>query len=128
MNKIQNNHSIKIQREELLKCSGISLSPTSTSGAGLSRRDMFLKEQGHIHNSHSLINDQISLAIETKENLFSQRQNFKKLQTRFNDIANRFPMISSLLNRINIKKRRDTLILFLVIAGCTLLLILYTFH
>lgn len=127
MNKIQNNHSIRIQREELLKDSGISLSPSS-GGAGLSRRDMYIKEHGHMSNSNSLINDQISLAIETKENLFTQRQNFKRLQTRFNDISNRFPLISSLLNRINIKKRRDSLILASVIAGCTILLILYTFH
>lgn len=44
--------------------------------------------------SHSLVNDQISIAMETKENLLSQRQQFKRFQTRLNDISNRFPLIS----------------------------------
>lgn len=38
--------------------------------------------------------DQINIAIDTREHLLSQRQTFKKLQTRFNNISNRFPLIS----------------------------------
>jgi golgi SNAP receptor complex member 1 len=87
--KIQANHATRIEREELLRGSGLS-SPTS----GLSRRDMFLKENAHIQNSHSLVNDQISIALETKEHLVSQRHSFKRMQTRLNDISNRFPVIS----------------------------------
>lgn len=55
---------------------------------------MYLKESSHAHNSQSMINDQISIAMETKEHLLSQRQSFKRLQTRFNDLSNRFPVIS----------------------------------
>lgn len=44
--------------------------------------------------SHGMVNDQISIAMETKEHLLSQRQQFKRLQTRFNDMTNRFPIIS----------------------------------
>lgn len=64
-NKIQTNHTIRLEREELLKGSGIGLGSPSTSG--LSRRDMYLKESQHMSNSNSLINDQISIAMETKE-------------------------------------------------------------
>jgi golgi SNAP receptor complex member 1 len=87
--KIQANHATRIEREELLRGSGLS-SPST----GLSRRDMFLKESTHIQNSHSLVNDQITIALETKEHLVSQRHNLKRLQTRLNDISNRFPVIS----------------------------------
>uniref|UniRef100_A0A0K8TSV6 Golgi SNAP receptor complex member 1 n=1 Tax=Tabanus bromius TaxID=304241 RepID=A0A0K8TSV6_TABBR len=130
-NKICANHTTRIQREELLggpnTATGLS-SLNSPSSSGLSRRDMYLKESTHLHNSSNLVNDQISIAMETKEHLLSQRHNFKRLQTRFNDLSNRFPVISSLMQRINIRKRRDSLILGGVIAICTILLILYAFH
>ncbi|XP_065088518.1 Golgi SNAP receptor complex member 1 [Ochlerotatus camptorhynchus] len=128
--KIQANHTTRMEREELLRGSGLggttSLSSPSTSG--LSRRDMYLKENTHLHNSSSMVNDQISIAMETKEHLSSQRQHMKRFQTRMHDISNRFPMISSLIQRINIRKRRESLILGGVIGVCTILLLLYAFH
>lgn len=128
--KIQANHTTRMEREELLRGSGLggttSLSSPSTSG--LSRRDMYLKENTHLHNSSSMVNDQISIAMETKEHLSSQRQHMKRFQTRMHDISNRFPLISSLIQRINIRKRRESLILGGVIGVCTILLLLYAFH
>lgn len=41
-----------------------------------------------------MVNDQINIAIETREHLLSQRQAFKRIQTRLNDMSNRFPLIS----------------------------------
>ncbi|XP_030370101.1 Golgi SNAP receptor complex member 1 [Scaptodrosophila lebanonensis] len=126
-NKICANHTMRIEREELLRGSG--LAPTSSPTiSGLSRRDMYLKESGHLHSSSSMVNDQINIAIETRDNLHAQRYAFKRLQTRFNDISNRFPLISSLIQRINIKKRRDSLILGAVIGFCVILLLLYAFN
>lgn len=75
-----------------------------------------------------MINDQISIAIETQKNLKTQRKAFKRLQNRFNNLANSFPRINSLVQRINIKKRRDSLILGTVIFACTVLMLLYAFH
>ncbi|CAK1580589.1 unnamed protein product [Parnassius mnemosyne] len=75
-----------------------------------------------------LVDEQISIAMEAREHLSSQRQTFKRMQTRFNDIANRFPMLNSLIYRINSRKRRDSLILGLVVAVCTFLLLFYAFH
>lgn len=79
-------------------------------------------------SSDRLINDQISIAMETREHLITQRQAFKRIQTRFNDISNRFPAVSSLLQRINLRKRRDSLILGVIIGFCTFLMLLYAFH
>ncbi|XP_058059617.1 Golgi SNAP receptor complex member 1 [Anopheles bellator] len=127
--KIQANHTTRMEREELLRGSGLgSAAIGSPSTSGLSRRDMYLKENTHLHNSSSLVNDQISIAMETKEHLSSQRQHLKRFQTRMHDISNRFPLISSLIQRINIRKRRESLILGAVIAVCTILLLLYAFH
>ncbi|KAH8310231.1 hypothetical protein KR044_000127, partial [Drosophila immigrans] len=126
-NKIYANHTMRIEREELLRGSGLA-SSGSPSISGLSRREMYLKESGHLNSASNMVNDQINIAIETRENLHAQRQAFKRLQTRFNDISNRFPLISSLIQRINIKKRRDSLILGAVIGFCVILLLLYAFN
>ncbi|KAL7729913.1 hypothetical protein ACLKA6_009226 [Drosophila palustris] len=126
-NKIYANHTMRIEREELLRGSGLATSG-SPSISGLSRREMYMKESGHLSSAGNMVNDQINIAIETRENLHAQRQAFKRIQTRFNDISNRFPLINSLIQRINIKKRRDSLILGAVIAFCVILLLLYAFN
>ncbi|XP_022211491.1 Golgi SNAP receptor complex member 1 [Drosophila obscura] len=126
-NKICANHTVRIEREELLRGSGLTTSG-SPSISGLSRREMYMKETGHLSSASHLVNDQINIAIETRDNLHAQRQSFKRLQTRFNDISNRFPLISSLIQRINIKKRRDSLILGAVVAVCVILLLIYGFN
>lgn len=92
-NKICANHTMRIEREELLRGSGLATSG-SPSISGLSRREMYMKESGHLTSSSNMVNDQINIAIETRDNLHAQRQAFKRLQTRFNDISNRFPLIS----------------------------------
>jgi len=90
----------------------------------LHRRSMF----HFCFSSDRLINDQISIAMETRDHLMTQRQAFKRIRTRFNDISNRFPAVNSLLQRINLRKRRDSVILGLVIGICTFLMLLYAFH
>lgn len=79
-------------------------------------------------SSDRLVNDQISIAMETRDHLQSQRQTFKRLQTRFNDMSNKYPVINSLIQRINLRKRRDSIILGFVISLCTFLILLYMFH
>lgn len=66
--------------------------------------------------------------METRENLTNQRQTFKRIQTRFNDISNRFPVLNSLIQRINFRKRRDTIIIGLVVSACTILMLVYVFN
>lgn len=93
-NKIYANHTMRIEREELLRGSGLATSGGSPSISGLSRREMYMKESGHLNSASNMVNDQINIAIETRENLHAQRQAFKRMQTRFNDISNRFPLIN----------------------------------
>ncbi|KAL4647163.1 Golgi SNAP receptor complex member 1 [Arapaima gigas] len=93
---------------------------TYKSGTGVNNRrtELFLKEHDHLRN----------IAMSTKENLTSQRGMLKSIQGRVNTLANRFPAINSLIQRINLRKRRDSLILGGVIGVCTILLLLYAFH
>lgn len=85
---------------------------------GVSRRDLYLKEGEHLANSERMIDEQISIAVETRDHLKNQRETFKFFQTKMNDISNRFPIINSLMVKINIRKRRDSLILGTVIGVC----------
>lgn len=65
--------------------------------------------------------------METREQLGSQRATFKAIQTRVNDLAHRFPMINSLMQRIQLRKRRDSLVLGSVIGACLVFLFWYLF-
>ncbi|CAG9104386.1 unnamed protein product [Plutella xylostella] len=76
--------SARREREELLRGSG------APPAAGLSRRDQYAKEASHLHSSHMLVDEQINIAMDAREHLNSQRQTFKRMQTTFNDITNRW--------------------------------------
>ncbi|XP_068215126.1 Golgi SNAP receptor complex member 1 [Palaemon carinicauda] len=110
------NNTIKSRRErEQLLGNGRN---DGKSLAGLSRRDLYLKESEHIVNSERMVDEQITIAVETRDHLKSQREAFKMIQTKVNDLSNRFPLINTLMTKINIRKRRDSLILGTVIGLC----------
>lgn len=79
------------------------------------------------NSSERMVDEQISIAIDTKEGLSNQRAAFKKIQSRMNDITSRFPTLNNLIHKINMKKRKDSIIIGLVIGLCTFLLIYYQF-
>ncbi|CAL9683910.1 unnamed protein product [Knipowitschia caucasica] len=103
---------------------------TYKSGSGVNNRrtELFLKEHEHLRNSERLVDDTISIAMATKENMTSQRGVLKSIQSKVNTLANRFPTINNLIQRVNLRKRRDSLILGAVIGVCTIILLLYAFH
>ncbi|TRY73620.1 hypothetical protein TCAL_09915 [Tigriopus californicus] len=132
-NKTKANLEAIAEREDLLSSVHRDINDyrkgVADGGTGRSnkRMDLLLKETESARNSERLIDDQINIAIESRETLVSQRVAFKAIQTKLNDIANRFPVINSLVQKINIRKRRDTLILGLVIGLCLTFLIWYAF-
>jgi len=66
--------------------------------------------------------------METKEHIMAQRDTMKRIQSRVNDLASRFPVINSVVQRINIKKKRDAIVVGGVIGTGLILLLLYTLH
>lgn len=127
--KTKSNFMAIREREDLLGSVRKDIE-TYKSGSGVNNRrtELFLKEHEHLRNSDRLIDDTISIAMATKENMTSQRGWLKSIQSRVNTLANRFPAINNLIQRINLRKRRDSLILGGVIGVCTILLLLYAFH
>lgn len=127
--KTKSNFMVIREREDLLGSVRKDIeSYKSGSGVNNRRTELFLKEHEHLRNSDRLIDDTISIAMATKENMTSQRGMLKSIQSRVNTLANRFPAINNLIQRINLRKRRDSLILGGVIGICTILLLLYAFH
>ncbi|XP_068600380.1 Golgi SNAP receptor complex member 1-like [Brachionichthys hirsutus] len=127
--KTKSNFSSLREREDLLGSVHRDIeSYKSSSGLNNRKTELFLKEHEHLRNSDRLIDNAISVAMAMKENISSQRGMLKSIQTRVTTLANRFPAINGLIQKINLRKRRDSLILGGLIGICTILLLLYTFH
>ncbi|XP_034462363.1 Golgi SNAP receptor complex member 1-like [Hippoglossus hippoglossus] len=127
--KTKSNFFSLREREDLLGSVHRDIeSYKSSSGVNNRKTELFLKEHEHLRNSDRLIDNAISIAMSTKENITFQRGMLKSIQTRVTTLANRFPAINGLIQKINLRKRRDSLILGGVIGVCTILLLLYTFH
>ncbi|KAK2828206.1 hypothetical protein Q5P01_019240 [Channa striata] len=127
--KTKSNFCTLREREDLLGSVHRDIeSYKSSTGVNNRRTELFLKEHEHLRNSDRLIDNAISIAMATKENITFQRGMLKSIQTRVTTLANRFPTINSLIQKINLRKRRDSLILGGVIGICTILLLLYSFH
>jgi len=112
----KNNIASQIRRQDLLGSNKIQSNGSDHSPNF--RMNLLLKESEHARNSERLIDDQISIAIEARDSLAHQRHTFKAIQTKLNDISNRFPMINNLVQRINLRKRRDAIIVAVVIGLC----------
>lgn len=121
------------EREKLLSPSSLS-SSSKSNGLNNRRNDpnqsatsLYMKENDHLKNSHLLVDQQLELAESTKENLYSQKQRLKMIHEKMTTFSNKFPLISSLLQRTKFKKRKDSIILATVIAVCIILFLLYVF-
>ncbi|XP_025412078.1 Golgi SNAP receptor complex member 1 [Sipha flava] len=126
--KIQSNVRARREREDLLHSVRQDIDGFKNSGTKNRRMDLYVKEHEHVRNSDRLVSDQIAIAMETREHLVSQRHHFKRLQSRLHDLSSRFPALNTLVQKINMRKKRDSFIIGGVIVTCTLIILLYTFH
>jgi len=124
--KTKSHIQSKKEREDLLGSVRKDIDAYKNDSGRNRRTDLYLKENEHLRSSERLIDDQINIAIETKEHMMTQRGALKRMQTRVNDLSSRFPLINGLLQRINFRRRRDAVILGSVIGTCILFLILYS--
>ena len=122
--KTKANIEAAIEREDLLSSVHRDINDyRQNTNANSKRMDLLLQESESARNSERMIDDQINIAIEARETLVNQRLVFKTIQTKLNDITNRFPVINSLVQKINLRKRRDSIILGTVIGLCLTLLL-----
>ncbi|NXC13669.1 GOSR1 protein, partial [Corythaeola cristata] len=98
----------------------------SGSGVNNRRTELFLKEHEHLRKTGQL--PQHSPGFLSSEPTQKLRGAISGCPGRFTTVLNRFPAVNSLIQRINLRKRRDSLILGGIIGICTILLLLYAFH
>jgi len=126
--KTASNIAAIVEREDLLSSVHNDINDyKAKDGKVNTRMDALLRESEHTRNSERLIDEQINIALETRESLVNQREAFKMIQTKLNDLTNKFPIINNIVNKINFRKRRDSIILGCVIGFCLVALLWYAF-
>lgn len=95
------------------------------SNAHASTTDYLLSERGRIDGTHRLADIVLEQAYETKDSLDRQRSNLSRSSGRVGNIGAQFPIINSLMSRINMRKKRDTVIMAGVISFCLILILWY---
>ena len=65
------------------------------------------------------------MAASARESLLDQRQSLRGVGGRVTQVIQRIPLINSLSQRINLRTKRDTVILASVVALCIIFCLLY---
>lgn len=125
--KTSANITAIVEREGLLSSVHSEISDYREGKKRNQKMDSLQREMEHTRNSEQLIDEQISIALDTRESLVNQREVLKAVQTKLNDLTNKFPLINNLVTKINFRKRRDTIIIGLVIGICLVFMIWYVF-
>ncbi|CAF0751058.1 unnamed protein product [Rotaria sp. Silwood1] len=115
-------------REDLLVNTNTNNSDVTQTGLSSRRQDYYLREMNHLTNSHKLMDTNIEIASMVKKDLSDQRKYLLNITSKVNAIANRFPLVNNVLQKIKVKKRKDSLVLGFVIAICLIILLLYMFR
>ncbi|KAF4573259.1 hypothetical protein EYR36_007770 [Pleurotus pulmonarius] len=90
-----------------------------------SAADALLAERGRIDSSHQMTDDMIQQAYETRAEFSSQRSSLAGINTRMTGVINTMPGINNLLSMIKTRRRRDSIIMGLVIGICLILFFTY---
>ncbi|KAK9463048.1 snare region anchored in the vesicle membrane C-terminus-domain-containing protein [Lipomyces oligophaga] len=100
------------------------MSPNGSAVAVDSRREAeyMLNERSRIDQSSSLVDNILSQAYATREELGRQRQVLSSVQRRITSSASRIPGINTIISKINTRKKRDSLIIASLISLCVLVL------
>lgn len=115
-------------REDLLMNNTNNSDMNIPGGLSSRRQDHYIREMGMLNNSSRTIDRYIDNALEIKKGLVDQRRIFTDITYKVKTLTNRFPLMNSLMQKIKIKKRKDSLVLGCVIALCFIFLLFYMFR
>ncbi|KAJ3750832.1 snare region anchored in the vesicle membrane C-terminus-domain-containing protein [Lentinula detonsa] len=90
-----------------------------------SAADSLLAERGRIDSSHRMTDDILNQAYETRADLGRQRSSLSGINTRMTNVLNTMPGINNLVSMIKSRRRRDSVILGVVIGVCVILILSY---
>ena len=87
--------------------------------------DALLAERSRLDNSHGMIDRTLDQAYATRADLSSQRDLIGSIASRMTTTAQSLPGINGVITMIGRRRRRDSIIMGLVIGGCTVLILMY---
>jgi len=121
-----NIRNFKTREDQLMNNNNNS--DTNAPGLSSRRQDIYLREMGYLTNSDKLMGEHLERAENLKKELIDQRRLFMNITHKIKTLANRFPLMNNMLQKIKFKKRKDSLVLGFVIALCLIILLVYMFR
>ncbi|ORY79307.1 hypothetical protein BCR35DRAFT_304715 [Leucosporidium creatinivorum] len=97
------------------------------SSSNSSATDALLSERNHIDNSHRMADATLDQAYATRAEFAAQRAGLTGIQARMSGVVAQVPALNSIVGMINSRRRRDSVIMGSVMAGCVLLILWYLF-
>ncbi|TFK19985.1 V-snare-domain-containing protein [Coprinopsis marcescibilis] len=93
-----------------------------------SAADSLLAERGRIDSSHQMTDSMIDQAYEMRSEFSRQRTSLAGINTRMMHVLNTMPGINNLIGMIKSRRRRDSIIMGVLIGVCMIILITYLWH
>lgn len=89
----------------------------------IAARETLLRESGHLERSEQMLDEQYDIAVKSREELIHQRETIRSMQSRYASVTDKFQHVNTLLKKIGIRKRRDTIIVGVVFCICLFFLL-----
>uniref|UniRef100_A0A915D6E2 Golgi SNAP receptor complex member 1 n=1 Tax=Ditylenchus dipsaci TaxID=166011 RepID=A0A915D6E2_9BILA len=109
-NRASVNIKNQIEREDLLS-GGEGGESSALSNRNKSSADYLLRENDSINSCDRLLDDHISIAMSVKENIHAQKMGMMDIGKKVQLMTKKYPAINSLMHKIRVRKRKDTIIL-----------------
>jgi len=90
-----------------------------------SAADSLLAERGRIDSSHRMTDEILEQAYETRADFGRQRTALAGINSRMKSVLDTMPGINNLVNMIKSRRRRDTIIIGVVIGVCIIIIVSY---
>ncbi|PKI84757.1 protein transport protein gos1 [Malassezia vespertilionis] len=86
--------------------------------------EAYLDERGHLQNAHRMMDDTLDQAYATQSEFRSQHSQLAGALTRMRNTVAQVPGLNNILTLISRRRRRDTVIIALVIGVCVFILLM----
>ncbi|KAJ2811045.1 protein transport protein gos1 [Coemansia furcata] len=116
-NRYQTNVQAALTRSELLTGSN------SDGSANVADRDRLVQERGRIDQAHTDIDMVLDHAFSVRQDLVEQRSMISGVTSRMVNVTERIPGINLLLGRIRSRKRKEKVVLAIVLSICISILL-----
>lgn len=123
LNRLKRNLSLIKESQSLLESSGNIFVPLHSGNI-----DVKSMEKLSIIRSNRLLDQQLNIAFETRNDLHNQRQSIQKILKKLHSISNRIPLINNVVRHIRTRKTHDTIISLFLVACFSLVVLYYTVY